>query len=74
MEQIAIPIIDRAGKMRLMVEINVLDESMFLVDTGSIKKFLNLHFSCLKEYLLLMINMEDYARVVDQKLTGGTPL
>ena len=73
-QYIAIPIIDRAGKMRLMVEINVLDESMFLVDTGSIKKFLNLHFSCLKEYLLLMINMEDYARVVDQKLTGGTPL
>ena len=72
-QYIAIPIIDRAGKMRLMVEINVLGESLFLIDTGIIKESLNLHFSCLKEYLLLMINMEDYARIVDQKLTGGTP-
>lgn len=70
-QYIAIPIIDKTGKTCLMVEINAIEKSVFPEDSGFIKEFLNLHFSWLKEYLLLMINLEDYAQIVDYKLTEG---
>lgn len=70
-QYVAIPIFSNSNSCIFLVEINVLNECALGDNKDEIMKFIDDHFIVLKEYLMLMIEMEGYVNVVGEKMLEG---
>lgn len=70
-QYIAIPIFDASSKLRLLVEINVINKPVITNEESKVQEKIAQYFMCLKDYLLLMLSIENYASIVDDRNEGG---